>query len=109
MGAKVFITPKQAENTQQTQYTAVNTRAIIDNFTVTNTSANNVTLSVNLIPTGESSSNANLIIKQRNIAPGETYTFPGLVGKCLESGWSISTIASAATSLTISANGREFS
>jgi hypothetical protein len=49
----------------------------------------------------------NLIVDTRAIAPDETYTFPELVGQALDVGGFISTIASAATSLTIRASGRE--
>ena len=104
---KTLIPAKQAENTQTAQYTAVNCRAIIDKFTATNTSAGNVTISVNLIASGGSAGNSNLIVDARAIAPNETYTFPELVGQVLEAGSFISTIASAATSLTITASGRE--
>jgi hypothetical protein len=48
-----------------------------------------------------------LIVDARSIAPDETYTFPELVGQALEQSGFISTIASAATSLTIRASGRE--
>ena len=104
---KTLIASKQAENAQTTQYTAINAKAIIDKFTATNTSAANVTLSVNLVTSGGSAGVTNLIVDARAIAPGETYTFPELVGQVLESGGFISTIASAATSLTIRASGRE--
>lgn len=104
---KVLIPAKQAENSQTTQYTAVNCRAIIDKFTATNTSGGNVTIGVNLVTSGGSAGAANLIVDARSIAPDETYTFPELVGQALESGGIISTIASAATSLTIRASGRE--
>jgi P pilus assembly chaperone PapD len=104
---KVLIPPKQAENTQFTQYTTVNAKAIIDKFTATNTSANNVTISVNLVTSGGTAGAANLVVDARAIAPDETYTFPELVGQVLEPGSFISTIASAATSLTIRASGRE--
>ena len=104
---KVLIPAKQAENSQTTQYTAVNCKTIIDKFTVTNTSAGNVTISVNLVTSGGSPSAANLIMDTRSIAPDECYTCPELVGQVLESGGFISTIASAATSLTIRASGRE--
>ena len=104
---KVLIPAKQAENAQTTQYTATNCKAIIDKFTVTNTSAGNVTISVNLVTSGGSPSAANLIMDTRAIAPDETYTCPELVGQALEPGGYISTIASAATSLTIRASGRE--
>lgn len=104
---KVLIPAKQAENAQTTQYTAVNAKAIIDKFTVTNTSAGNVTFSCNLVTAGGSAGVANLIVDARGLVPDETYTCPELVGQALESGGFISTIASAATSLTIRASGRE--
>ena len=104
---KVLIPAKQAEGSQTTQYTASNSKAIIDKFTITNTSAANVTISVNLVTSGGSPSASNLILDTRAIAPDETYTCPELVGQALEPGGFISTIASAATSLTIRASGRE--
>jgi len=104
---KVLIPPKQAENAQTTQYTAVNCKAIIDKFTITNTNTTNVTISVNLVTSGGAAGAANLIMDTRAIAPDETYTCPELVGQALESGSFISTIASSAASLTIRASGRE--
>lgn len=104
---KVLIPAKQAENVQTTQYTANNCKAIIDKFTATNTSAGNVSLSVNLVTNAGSPGAGNLVTDTRNIAPDETYTFPELVGHSLEAGGFISTIASASTSLTIRASGRE--
>jgi len=104
---KVLIPAKQAENTQTTQYTANNCKAIIDKFTATNTSAGNVSFSVNLVTNAGSPGAGNIVTDTRNIAPDETYTFPEIVGHVLESGGFISTIASAATSLTIRASGRE--
>jgi P pilus assembly chaperone PapD len=104
---KTLVSAKQVENAQTTQYTAVNCKTIIDKFTVTNTSAGNVTISVNLVASGGSAGATNLIVDSRSIAPDETYTFPELVGQVLEPGSFISTIASAATSLTIRVSGRE--
>ena len=106
---KVLIPAKQAEAVQTAQYTATAVKAIIDKFTVTNTSANNVTLSVNLVPALGSAGNDNLIMDARAIAPDETYTCPELVGQVIEAGGFISTLASAATSLTIRCSGREIS
>ncbi|CAB5222435.1 hypothetical protein UFOVP379_7 [uncultured Caudovirales phage] len=106
---KVLIPAKQAENSQTTQYTATNVKAIIDKFTVTNTSANNVTFSCNLVTVSGSAGASNLIIDTRTIVPDETYTCPELVGQALDVGGFISTIAGAGTSLTIRASGREIS
>ncbi len=104
---KTIIPAKQAENVQTTQYTAVNCKTIIDKFTATNTRVNNVALSVNLAGSGGSPGVSNLIVDARTVAPDETYTFPELVGQVLEPGDFISTLAGAATSLTIRASGRE--
>lgn len=104
---KVLIPPKQAEAAQTAQYTAINVKAIIDKFTVTNTSAGNETLSVNIVTIGGTAGADNLVIDARTIAVGETYTCPELVGQVLEAGGFISTLASAGASLTIRASGRE--
>lgn len=104
---KTLIPAKEAEDVQSTQYTAVNCRAIIDKFTVTNTSAANETISVNLVAVNGAPGNENLIVDTRSVAPDETYTFPELVGQVLDSGTFISTIASAPNALTIRASGRE--
>ena len=104
---KNIIPRKQAENSQTSQYTAQDCKTIIDKFTVTNTTAANVTFSVNLVASGDSAGVGNLVLKSRAIAPNETYTCPELVGQVLEPGGFISTLAGAATALTISASGRE--
>ena len=104
---KNIVPGKTVENVQTTQYTAVNCKTIIDKFTATNTSASNVTITVNLVTSGGSPGASNSISYTRAIAPGEPYTFPELVGHSLEPDGFISTIASAATSLTIRASGRE--
>lgn len=104
---KNIIPPKQAENAQTTQYTATNCKAIIDKFTVTNTTGGAVTFSVNLVVLAGSASAANRVISVKSIAAGECYTCAELVGQGLESGGFISTLAGAATSLTIVAWGRE--
>ena len=104
---KRLIPAKQAESSQTTQYTATNCRTVIDKFTATNTTSGNVTLSINLVTSGGSPGSSNLLLNLRSIAPGETYTCPELVGHVIEPSGFISTIAGAATSITISASGRE--
>ena len=104
---KVLIPAKQAENSQTAQYTATNCKTIIDKATVTNTSAANATLSVNLVTSGGSPGVSNLIMDERAVAPGESYTCPELVGQVLEPGGFISTLAGTASALTIRFSGRE--
>jgi hypothetical protein len=104
---KVLVAPLQLQNLQTTQYTATAAKAIIDKATVTNTDTVNRTFSVNLVTSGGSPGNSNLVIDDRTVVPGETYLCPELVGQSLESGSFISTIASAATALTMRVSGRE--
>lgn len=104
---KVLVPPLQLQNTQTTQYTATNCKAIIDKATITNTDTVNRTVSVNLVTASGSAGNSNLVIDDKTIVPGETYLCPELVGQSLEPGGFISTIASAATALTFRVSGRE--
>jgi hypothetical protein len=104
---KNLIPRKVAENAQTSQYTAVNCKTIIDKFTVTNTTAANATISVNLIASGGTAAASNRVLSLRAIAPGETYTCPEVVGQTLEPSGFISTLAGTAAALTISASGRE--
>ena len=104
---KVLIAAKNAESAQTTQYTASGVTAIIDKFTATNYDTAARTLSVNLVTSGDTAGNQNLIVKTKTLQAGETYTFPEIVGQVLASGGFISTIASAATTINIRASGRE--
>jgi len=64
-------------------------------------------LSVNLVTSAGSAGDLNLVVKTKSLAAGETYTFPEIVGQVLAPSGFISTIASAATSISIRASGRE--
>lgn len=103
----VLIPAKTAENAQTTQYTSSNLTTIIDKFTATNYGATAASISVNLITSGESAGNDNLIVKTKTLQPSETYTFPEIVGFALAPGGSISTLASAAAAINIRASGRQ--
>ena len=103
----VLVPPLQLQNSQTTQYTATSVRAIIDKATVTNTDTVARTFSVNLVTSGGSAGSSNLVIDTRTVQPDETYLCPELVGQVLAPGGFISTIASAATALTMRVSGRE--
>lgn len=103
----VLIPAKTAEATQTTQYTSTGLTTIIDKFTATNYSAATATISVNLVSFASSAGNDNLIVKTKSLQPGETYTFPELVGFALSNGAFISTIASTGSAINIRASGRQ--
>jgi hypothetical protein len=104
---KVLLDSKYLENTQTTQYTATNCRTTILKATVTNNDTVNRTLSVNLVPPSGTASNTNRFIVTKTIVPGETYLCPELVGQGIESGGFISTLASAASALSMRITGQE--
>lgn len=106
--AKPLFNPLQAQNAETMQYTTpAGVRTIIDKFTGTNTTAGAVTLTVKLVASGGAASASNTIVSAKTLAAGEAYTFPEVVGHVLNPGDFISTLASAATSITIRASGRE--
>lgn len=110
VSVKTFIQAAQATTdiTTSPSYTAVNAKAVVDKFTATNTGANNETLSVyitNIVPPVVDATKQ--IVDARGIAPGETYTFPEVVGQTLDAGYAICTVASTNAVLTIRASGRE--
>jgi hypothetical protein len=107
VNVKVLIPAKQAEGSLTTQYTASNCRAVIGKFTATNITDFNVTIGVNLVTEAGAPNSTNLVVSNRSIAPGETYTFPELVNQSLEPGGFISTIAGTGAALVIRASGRE--
>jgi len=107
VSVKVLIPAKTAENTQTTQYTATGVTAIIDKFTATNYSAAAATISVNLVTSADTAGNQNLIVKTKTLQPGESYTFPELVGHVLASNGFISTLAGTASAINMRVSGRE--
>ena len=106
---KVLVGSKFAEDEEETQYTATAVKAVIDKFTATNNGELNATISVNLVPSGDSADTDNRIVAIKAIPVGGSYTFPELTGHVLEPGGFISTIASVANTLTIRCSGREIS
>lgn len=104
---KVLVPAQTANNVQSTVYTATGVTAIIDKFTATNYSATAATISVNLVTTGGSAGNDNLIVKTKTLQASETYTFPELVGHAIAPSGFISVIAGTASAINIRVSGRE--
>ena len=103
----VLIEPTLAEATNTVQYTADGVNAIVDKFTVTNNGLAAATITINVVTNLGTASVSNRIVNARNIAVGECYTCPELVGHVLVNADYISTTASAANTLTIRASGLE--
>mgnify|MGYP003407528301 CR=1 FL=1 len=87
-------------------YESTNCRTAIDKITATNRAATNQTATVHIVPAGESAGESNAVSKL--LAPGESWTFPALVGHNLAPGDSIAPKASAVDSVWFRASGRQF-
>ena len=103
----VLVPAQTANNAQSTVYTATGVTAIIDKFTATNYSGTAATISVNLVTSGDTAGNNDLIVKTKTLQASETYTFPELVGHVLRPGGFISTLAGTASAINIRVSGRE--
>lgn len=85
----------------------VNITAIIKKLTITNTSAGAVTVTIYLVPSGNTPSTSNMVTDAIAIAAGKTYEAYECEGHVLQTGDSIQAFSSAATSLSIRASGIE--
>jgi len=103
----VLVPAQTANNSQSTVYTATGVTAIIDKFTATNYSGTAATISANLVTSGGTAGNNDLIVKTKTLQASETYTFPELVGHVLRPGGFISTLAGTASAINIRVSGRE--
>lgn len=91
-----------------TQYTVpTNTKAVITNMTLYNSSTGAVTATVHTIATGASESAGTIIIGARVLAGGETYTCPEAIGKVLLATGTIRALASATLTVSIQVDGYE--
>lgn len=102
---KTLVNAKYLENVQTTQITSSGI-TILDKVTLTNIAAGNVSFSANICDSSETAGNTNLIVKDRLLAPDETYDCFELVGQTLENQSFLSMIASSANSLVLKIDGR---
>ena len=106
---KNLVPGKHLEATQTAQYTASGVKGVIDKCVITNTTAVEVKISINIVKKSTSAAATNLILTEHIIAGKETYLCPEIIGVVLENGDFISTLAGAASSLAINISGREIS
>lgn len=106
---RVLVPGVQLTASNATYYTATNVRALLDKFTVLNTSASAATLSMWFVHAGGSASDATQVIKAKSIAANTTDTLAEVSGHILEAGGFVVAVASAATALSLRVSGREWS
>lgn len=104
---KPLINTRYAASSLTSEYVALNLRAVIDKFTVTNTSASAETITVNIVPAAAIVGSSNQVVKDRAVAASETVTLFEMINQYLNAGDSVHVGASGANALVIRANGRE--
>lgn len=103
-----IIAGSQLTTSAATYYTApAGTRCVVKRLTLTNTSAGVATVTIYLVPSGGSASDANTITDTRALAAGETWDCASAEGHVVEAGGLVQALASAATSVTIIGSGVE--
>lgn len=102
---KILIPAKLAEPEPRIQYGVVGQHAVIDKFTATNTTAEQITFSVHIVAKGQEIAPMNAVISNCDLAPGETCTCPEILGHLVGDGESIATSASA-EGVSIRCSGR---
>lgn len=101
-----LVTSKYASNTETTEYTSgQGTRTILDKFTAYNSHTSAVLVTVKLVQQGGTAGGQH-VIAAKSIQPGETYTFPEVVGHVLEPAGFVSVLAATASAVVIRISGR---
>ena len=102
---KELVQQSWISNAAALVYTSTAGNTIIDKLTTTNTTAGALDVSLYVLaPAG--AANTMTLIKTRNLAGNECYTWPEVVGKTIATGAMIYAVAAAATSVNIGMSGR---
>lgn len=103
--AKTLVEGQIIPNANTTVYTSREV-TILDKVTSANYDTVPRTQTISIVASGNSLGNAYYVAK-KVFAPGETYTWPEVVGQILNTGDFISVISSFNTGLNIRISGRE--
>lgn len=106
-GKRFSASTSQLTTSATTIYTATNVRSQIHAAVFTNTTGGAITITVYLVPTGQSAAAANTVISARSLAAGETYKAIELVGQWLSASDTVQALASANTSISVMIGGIE--
>ena len=105
---KSFVNGVNLTDAAATYYTApTGTRAIIKKATFCNDDVGVVTVTINLVPSGEVAEYANQIVKAKSLAAGETWSCPNIENHILEAGGFISMLASVTAKIGCRISGYE--
>lgn len=107
--AKNLIPAQFANSSPSTPYTSpADTTTIIDNFMACNTDSGGAhTITVYLVPNGQTALNSNQVISVLSIAASTTLNLTSMQNQILIPGDQIVVVASSASAIVIRASGRQ--
>jgi len=105
---KQIVSGAQLTASAATYYaTPTNTLTTISAMTLCNTTAEAVTATVYLVPSGGTAGADNTVLSARSLAAGESYNVSGAIGQTIPAGSTVQALAGSATSITLVASGYE--
>lgn len=106
--AKRLINGSQLTAVAATYYTTpVNTVTTVSAMTMTNTTGINRTVTVHLVPSGDSATAANMILSAYVLAAGASEPVTSAIGQTLAAGGTIQALSDLAAAVTLVASGYE--
>lgn len=106
MATPIKMYTGQPAATNTTLYTAnTSQRVRILAATITNEGSTPRTITFHLVPSGDSVSDANIILNAQSLGDSESYVIAEIIGHILEGGDFLSAIAEAADELTVHISG----
>lgn len=105
---KKLIAGSQLTTSAATYYTAgTGVTTLIKAMSLLNTSSGAVTVTVHLVNTGSTETDANMILDVKQLGAGETYTCPEAINQVLSATGTIRAFASSGSAISLQASGIE--
>lgn len=105
-----LVSPSRVTTSAAGYYTAPSsTAAVVNQATACNTTGTVRWLSVNLVPSGDSVGDGNLLIDQVAVPANDQIILSELLGHTIPTGASINMTAEAASAITVTISGTEIS
>ena len=106
--SRSFVSGVNLTNAAVTYYTVgANTQAIITKASFVNDDSSAVTVTINVVPSGDAVGYANRITKEKSLAAGESWSCSDIVSHVIETGGFISMIASVTAKIGCRISGYE--
>lgn len=100
-----LVSGSQLTTSAVSYYTSTNAMTRIDACALTNTSGGTVTVTVHLVPSGDTAGSGNCVMKARSLTSGQTVLVSGAIGQWIDTNGSLQALASSGGAITLVASG----